>query len=198
MTWRDIPKPAYVTTMDADAWKQADLAERAIHVARSQQKQGVQEFPKGSNWGPRVSLYLKVAGFVSPAPWCAAFVTWCLVEAGADIKKLPKNPASTLSWWEWARWKDYDRLELESGFGQGQNHKTQRGLLGVQNGKGFAGHIWFCMDDKDPHATLEGNTNKGGSREGYGVFDRLRNLASMQAYPRWAFIRIPNSLGVGE
>ena len=89
-----VPKPSYVTTVSAAEWASLPLPERFLHVARSQV--GVREVT--ANWSPIIKLYLKVAGVFSPAPWCAAFLTWCLLEAGADRKKLPKFPASTYYW----------------------------------------------------------------------------------------------------
>lgn len=183
MHWRDIPRPAFVKTLTPDEWRNADLNERFLHVMRSQERLGIREVTE--NWGPAIKAYLAVAGVFGPGPWCAALVTWALVQAGADRKKLPKFAASTYFWWKWA-----NDNELTIAF-------PVRGSLGVQNGaKG--GHIWAILDGNPRFATIEGNTNPGGSREGYGVFERKRSAASMMGHPRRAFIRLPNSLGVGE
>ena len=176
---RSTPRPKFVDTMTDEQWKGATLKERAVHVARSQD--AVREFPKGSNWGPMVELYLKAAGVFSPAYWCAAFTTWCLLTAGADRKKLPKLAASTYYWWDWA--KKNGRLEED----------PRRGFLGVQNDK-EGGHIWFCLDEADPHKSIEGNTNVAGARNGIGVFDRTRSKASMRSHVRHGFIAIDDSL----
>lgn len=175
------PRPAYVLTMDDEAWNRASLSERALHVARSQERLDVREIPKGSNWGKVVQMYLKVAGLFSPAPWCAAFVTWCLIESGADRKKLPKNPASTYFWWAWAK----ERGRLADG--------PRRGDLFVWNGKS-GGHIGFCLNDAGKFRTLEGNTNDDGSREGYEVAELTRRTSDLQRHPRWGFILITDSL----
>ena len=42
---------------------------------------GVEEIPKGSNWGKDVKKYLKSTGITDPAPWCAAYVYWCIEKA---------------------------------------------------------------------------------------------------------------------
>lgn len=174
-----VKKPDYVKTVSAEEWDNLPLSERYLHVARSQDK--VREFPENSNWGPMVKLYLKVAGIFSPAYWCAAFQTWCLIEAGADRKKLPKLAASTYYWYVWA--VENKRL----------TKAPKRGYLSVQN-KASGGHIWACLSDGDPHRSLEGNTNPGGSSNGYGVFERKRSIASMKQYPRWGFIIITDDL----
>lgn len=175
MHWRDIPRPGYVKTMTDDVWRESSLSERTLHVAASQV--GVRE--TSQNWGPVVRVYLAVAGLFTKAPWCAAFVTWCLVQAGADRKKLPKFAASTYYWWEWAR---VNQLGV---------HKPARGHIGVYNDKG-GGHIWLWTSEE---ATIEGNTNNDGSREGVGVFRRVRRSTGKHA--RVAIIEIPDSLGVG-
>ena len=190
--WRDKPKPSYVTTLDLISWRNASLAERTLHVAASQV--GVREV--GENWGMKVKMFLASAGILSPAAWCAAFLTWCLLQAGADRKKLPRFAASTYYWYQWAAVND---LIV---------NRAVRGCFGVQNGaKG--GHIWCITKDSERQVvhgnevvhvfeTIEGNTNEGGSREGVGVFRRKRTEESMKAYPRFAFIAIPDSLGVGS
>lgn len=128
-----------------------------------------------------VTLYLRAAGIFSPDAWCAAFVFWCLVVSGADKSKLPKYPASTYWWWKWAG-------------NTGRLFSTPlRGRLGVYNDK-KGGHIWFVLDNLNPHRSLEGNTNKDGSREGYMVADRKRDALDMRKHLRHGFIAIDDSL----
>ena len=62
---------------------------------------GVHEMPPGSNWGQRVAQYLRAAGINSPAPWCAAFVTYHLRKVGYEV--TTPNPASVENWVVWAR-----------------------------------------------------------------------------------------------
>jgi hypothetical protein len=170
------PKPAYVKTVTDSEWRSLKLGERALHVARSQV--GVRE--SSENWGPMVRAYLAVAGLFSPAPWCAAFVTWCLLEAGAVRSKLPKLAASTYWWFVWAQ----STKRLRS--------IPRRGDIGVVNGaKG--GHEFFVRmaTGKDEFSTIEGNTNDEGSREGYEVCDRERSVRGyMMKFVRWGFIDV--------
>lgn len=175
LSWRDKPRPGYLEAMDDSEWRNASLAERTLHVAASQV--GVRE--SSANWGPMVRAYLKVAGLFSPAPWCAAFVTWCLVEAGADRKRLPRFAASTYYWWRWSKTIKHGPT------------KPDRGCIGLYNNNG-AGHIWLWTSSE---ATIEGNTNDNGSREGIGVFRRIRR--STGEHDRTAIIEISDSWGVG-
>jgi len=48
------------------------LSSKALEVAKTQL--GVEESPRGSNWGFSVQVYLKSVGITFPASWCMAFV----------------------------------------------------------------------------------------------------------------------------
>lgn len=183
--WKNNPAPDYLNGWAQPRWATASLAERTLMVLDSQV--GVEESP--SNWGPKVSLYLRAAGIFSPAPWCAALLTWALLEAGADRKKLPRFAASTYYWHEWAR-------QTKRLINDGQ--RAQRGFFGVWNGKG-GGHIFAVTERKGAYsvATIEGNTNAAGSREGKFVMRRVRSWSQMAAYPRFGWIVIDDFLGVG-
>jgi len=180
MKGRSKPRPAYVKTLDDHEWRNASLMERALHVAASQE--GVKEV--STNWSPVIKLYLAVVGLFKPAPWCAAFVTWCLLEAGADRKKLPKFAASTFYWWEWA---SKNALLL--------GQPKPRSIF-VWNGKD-GGHTGFVtglvQDDPEKFNTLEGNTDVKGSREGTKVMRRVRHRLEMVRYPRHGFFFIPDT-----
>lgn len=146
----------------------------ALHIAATQK--GVKEV--GNNWGPTVKLYLKAAGVFSPAPWCAAFVTWCLKTAGYT-NKFPKYPASTLWWVNFAKENKIFKTS-----------KPQRGDLFVWNIKG-QGHIGFIAEVQGQYLrTIEGNTNDEGSREGYEVCERTRTINSIIGKTNGGFIRL--------
>ena len=51
------------------------LSQKALAVAVSQI--GVEETPRGSNWGVPVKDYLIPVGINFPASWCMAFIYWC-------------------------------------------------------------------------------------------------------------------------
>jgi hypothetical protein len=160
------------------------IEERIRHVARAEQMKGVVEVPHGSNWGDDVRKYLLAAGQPEPAFWCAAFVFWCLVEAGAPIslRKAIKYPASTYFLWKWAA--DTGRLMK----------KPLPGSIGIYNGPN-GGHCWIELDAENVKGTLqgrrtiEGNTNPKGGRDGYGVFERRRR-GFPKGYPRTGYIDV--------
>jgi hypothetical protein len=67
---------------------------RIVQVACSQV--GVVEAPLGSNRGTEVDAYLRPAGVGLGLPWCAAFVSWALREAGLDCVRYTASAASLL------------------------------------------------------------------------------------------------------
>lgn len=158
------------------------FTERALLVAAS--LVGKEESPRGSNWGPFVESLLRRAGLNAPAPWCAAFVNWCVLEAGGVDKRLWTHRASTYYLWHWALGVKLDRP------------KPERGMVFVWNDAG-GGHTGLITKVKAFGLyleTIEGNTNDGGSREGYAVCRRTRSVASIKNHARWAFVDI-RSLG---
>ena len=67
-------------------------------LAKAQSRVGVSESPPGSNSGPLVSAWLKIAKASVPNPWCAAFMYSMFIEARSQAVKLILAPASVLSW----------------------------------------------------------------------------------------------------
>jgi hypothetical protein len=157
------------------------LLREALKVASAQV--GKREVPPGSNRGPEVDAYLRAVG-LDPAkghfPWCAAFVFWCFREAAKALGKpnpAPRTPGALDSW---------DRA-LEAGakcVSANAAHLDESRVLPGQvfvlaTGGGF-GHTGFVSGSQDGLlATIEGNANESGGREGIGVFARRRNLRSI-------------------
>jgi hypothetical protein len=137
----------------------ATLGEVALYYAKSEI--GVQEVPKGSNSGPEVKAYLASVGINTPAPWCMAFVYWCVSRACESMGK--KNPL------------------LKSGHVLSvYNHAKKKGLVKsapqpgdifIMDFGGGKGHTGFCDDILKSFRfnTAEGNSNDEGSREGHEV-----------------------------
>ena len=137
------------------------FSERALHVAAT--KVGVQESPRGSNSGPWVDKFLKSVDLGPGYPWCAAFAEWCYEEAGCPERTLPDSGLV-------ADWKRYGKAR-----GWLMKSPSRGRLFIIDNGDG-TGHIGFITGvlPDGSFSTIEGNTNPGGSREGYGVFRRGR------------------------
>ena len=122
-----------------------------------EKESGVMEQPPGSNDGIRVREYLRSAGILDPAPWCAAFVHWGCQKAGVE-----GFGAWTPSWLK-------SSLEID------EPCRNSWGLVFYPR-LGRFGHIFVVTKVllNGMIETIEGNTSIDGSREGTGVFRRVR------------------------
>jgi hypothetical protein len=153
---------------------------QALEIARKEL--GVTENPRGSNWGPRVSQYLKSAGILFPAPWCMAFVHWAFERAGVHLS----GAASVQRFHDWANKNGYivkrpfkgdvvcydwnaDNWDDHVGF-------VDRVLAIRWRGNAFAGWV----------KTIEGNTAVGNDSNGGKVMVRYRWIKKA------VFVRIPD------
>lgn len=128
---------------------------------------------KGWNRGPMVTRILRSIGLGPGYPWCAAFVSLCAELAEFNIG--PKfGRGAVRNWRKWA--KEDNRL----GF------KAMRGDLCFMLNPDGTGHIEIVTSSGPGEQfvdTIGGNTNEEGSREGDGVYRKIRNKA------KWHFIR---------
>jgi len=151
---------------------------KVLEIAQSQL--GLQEIPKGSNWGPHVQKYLKSVGIDFPASWCMAFVYWCVNEAcKQEVKANPLiKTGGVLRQWN----------EITPAF-KVKGLKPQPGDIFIMDfGKGM-GHTGFVTKVFETRIeTIEGNSNDDGSREGYEVCSKPngRLISSIKG-----FIRLP-------
>lgn len=109
--------------------------------------------------------------------WCATFVCWAVYQAVKDLKLTWKRPVTPGAWAfeAWARAQN-DCVELK----KPHNGDIQRGDIVVFT---FS-HIGIATGPPDASgrvATVEGNTNGAGSREGDGVYAKNRPLSSIRS-----------------
>jgi len=152
------------------------LQERALHQANSHV--GEHEVG-GNNRGPFVQRILARLGLGPGNPWCATFVTTCLLDAGFPKSALPKGPAAVYNWYQ-----DAKRLGCIVSHGV-------RGDLFFWTDRTHHGHIGFITGstpDGSRYKTIEGNSNTGDGRDGDGVNNKTRPMnppiyaIDMQAY----------------
>ncbi|MFC4230572.1 CHAP domain-containing protein [Parasediminibacterium paludis] len=150
---------------------------KALEVAQTQM--GLQEIPKGSNWGPHVQTYLASVGIDFPASWCMAFVYWCTSEAA---KMLGKPNPLVKTGGVLRQWNEINPAYKVKG-------APQPGDIFIMDfGKGM-GHTGFVTKVYDERIeTIEGNSNDDGSREGYEVCSKPggRKISTIKG-----FIRLP-------
>jgi hypothetical protein len=143
---------------------------------------GVKEVPRGSNRGPKIKLFLAATGLPEGYPWCAAFVAWVGLTAsiggvnGFDHWPLPLSA-------------DCDVLLFKA---------RQIGILYIQPKVGDlfllmasrdnATHVGFVtgVNGDGTIRTIEGNSNTGGSVEGYTVVSRSSRPVHNLKFARWA------------
>ncbi len=136
---------------------------------------GTEERPKGSNWGKDVKNMLNSVGINFPAPWCAAYVRIICRNTCISCPVSGYVPN-----WSNGIWKEKVVFDKK---------KAGRSILQTEVRRGDIATIYFSNLGRDAHIfivlgvtekgniiTIEGNTNPGGSRDGYGVFVRVREL----------------------
>lgn len=136
---------------------------------------GVRE-ATGHNDGKAVEMYLKSVKVSKGAPWCAAFVHWCL-----DSAKI-KN--SITAW---------------SPTAHNKKHVVYGGRQLIEEPKsGDVFTLWFPKMGRIAHTgfyhrrvnssvyeSVEGNTSEKGARDGDGVYRRYRSYKATYSITRW-------------
>jgi hypothetical protein len=147
---------------------------------------GVEEVG-GTNCGPRVDEY-KAATWLDPRvgwPWCAAFVCWVVREAMTTTLTTTTTTFQrprTAGAWDLENWSlAQDRSTWTK--------KPHRGDIEPGDIVIFHfSHVGFAVGKPRTDGqilTIEGNTDSAGSREGGGVFRRLRRLDQIRSRIRF-------------
>ena len=149
------------------------IADKALKIAHSQI--GKQELPKGSNAGIDVEKYLKSVGLGKGYSWCMAFVYWCYLEASIQTaaKNTLKKTGGVLAQWN----------TIDSKYKKQEPQVGDVFIMDFGKGLGHTGFVTKILPNKKVE-TIEGNTNDDGSREGYKVCLRTRNLSTIKGFIR--------------
>jgi len=135
----------------------------------------------GPNRGPRVDEYLRTVG-LDPArgsyPWCAAFVYYCFTRA-ARLQSRHNPCVKTAGCMDhWRRAPAAARIAIEDVLSAPQV-VLPGAIFIVDHGRG-KGHTGLVERIAAGMVhTIEGNTDPGGSREGDGVYRRIRPLSTI-------------------
>lgn len=156
------------------AWGQSELRQCVIKSYTSQI--GARE-ATGHNDGEEVEKYLLSTGLLKGYAWCAAFVNWNMIQCGVITRKSAWSPA----------WFPIDRIVYLRG------RAIKRWPL-----PGDVFGIWFRSKKRIAHVgfvdtwssgsglvTVEGNTNRAGSREGDGVYKKWRMKSQVHSVASW-------------
>lgn len=186
MTWAALFGSAIVNNSSAAT----PLTAKTLTIASAEI--GVTEDPLGSNRGPKVDQYVLAVG-LDPAghyPWCAAFVYWCFNQAaiqlttpGHNVSNPVIKTASVMDHWNRANATPGIRC-LSNAECTSEPALVQPGMIFVILNSSGTGHTGLVESVQGAVlATIEGNTNAGGSREGIGVFRRTtRTIAMMRGF----------------
>jgi co-chaperonin GroES (HSP10) len=149
----------------------------AIEVAFAEN--GVTEDPKmGQNRGARVDEYIK-STHLDPAanpptgyPWCACFVYWCFKQAAEALGQ--SNPctrtASVVTHWDFT-----SARKILAADARLDHSKVRPGMIFCKTHDRHSHTGIVCAVKEEGIVTVEGNTNRAGSREGDTVvFGKLR------------------------
>jgi hypothetical protein len=140
-------------------------ARRIIEIARKEI--GVRE--EGcENCGIAVARYLSYCNIKSPAQWCAAWISWCFGQAGYHSPKTAWSPAL------------FPASKLVAAARPGIVY----GIYFTRLGRvGHCGIIERLQGDFI--VGIEGNTNVRGSRDGDGVYRRIRHIRTIRYFSDW-------------
>ncbi|HSC52979.1 MAG TPA: CHAP domain-containing protein [Phnomibacter sp.] len=138
---------------------------------------GSMEQPLGSNWGPKVKMYLNSVGIDFPVAWCAAFLYYCFDEAAKAAGKV--NPCYKTGG-VMLHWNKTPGKKIPIADAVNNPALIKPGQIFVMSFGGGTGHTGLVEGVHGGFITvIEGNTNDGGSREGIGVFRRTRKIATI-------------------
>lgn len=162
-----------------------------IEIARKEI--GTVETPPNSNKGPRVQQYQSACDLSRELKtgwkWCAAFVCWTIKEwlkdpavrealelrSIADAEAWRPKTAAAYGFHEWAERRGLLTMD------DSPEHVLHTGDIVTFD----MSHIGIVTNDEGPLIyTIEGNTDKGGSNDGGGVFDKVRQRSFARKFIR--------------
>lgn len=139
--------------------------EQLVTIARSQL--GIKE-ATGNNDGPEIEAYLAATGSKKREPWCAAFLSWVFSKAGYTRPCTAWSPALFPA----SRQVKVPLPGILFGiYFPSLKRIAHCGIIEKVNGNFIIG--------------IEGNTNLNGSREGIGVYRKLRHVKTIYRFADW-------------
>lgn len=171
--WHKIDKGWISAKFTEEENNNITISQRTMSIALSQL--GLEEMPRGSNWGKNVQKYLNSVGINFPASWCMAYVYWCVNEASKEMNIA--NPllktGGVLSQWNASK-----SLRVTN---------PQKGDIFIMDFGGGKCHTGFVTSVANGVIqTCEGNSNDEGSREGFEVCRKPggRKISSCKGFLR--------------
>lgn len=145
--------------------KQRRKREKFIKIVR--EEIGTRE-KSGKNDGERVEAYLNYVGFKKGQPYCAAFVSFVFWKTGYGQPRTAWSPALFP---ESKRARDALPGDVLGIYFPSLKRIGHCGIVEKKSGD------WVF--------SIEGNTNVAGSREGDGVYRKIRHVRTIRYYANW-------------
>ena len=152
-----------------------DLGDLLVGILRT--KVGVREIPRNSNRGPDVEMFQRATWLEGTGwAWCAAFVCWGMQEL-EKVVDYPFERPRTAGAWDFENWAKKQGLKLFK-----PADKIRKGDIVMFT---FS-HIAVATEDEKGGyvATIEGNTDDDGGREGNGVYEKRRAKSLIRSHIR--------------
>lgn len=136
---------------------------------------GVRE-ATGKNDGKQVEAFLRSCGLGKGYAWCSCFVKFCLDKAGIKNNINAWSPTA----------ENRKNIIYDKGTMWQTPRKGDVFAIYYTNLKRI-GHVGFYdgQINKKTFYTVEGNTNNAGSREGDGVYRKIRSYNQIKSISRW-------------
>lgn len=158
------------------------LADLTVTIALNEK--GVKEEGK-ANWGPKVKEYLAAAQIDVPAAWCAAFCNWSAEHAAKSLGVTSPLEAVPLQGYV----QSYVDFGKKHGWFVPRTEAKRGDLICIWhqslNRYGHVGLVTGWSADKKRIATVEGNSNTDGSRDGFEVVTHERTPTTNIQILRW-------------
>jgi hypothetical protein len=151
----------------------------AFALAMSRKK--IKESPPGSNSGPYITQWERLAGYNFPVPWCGCFDNACLVAAGLPtqsawaigfVPAIEAHAQARIDGWRWT-------------------HDTPRKGWLATFGRVIADHTEYVVADGWPLRTVGGNTSAGDGSPNNGGQVAYHDFSKYQGLPLRGFA-VPN------
>jgi len=163
------------------------LAEKIVQIANAEI--GVEEIGD-TNCGPRVNEY-KAATNLPPTeawPWCAAFVDWVVWQAMKEdglYSTYTFKRSTTAGAWDLENWSRKQDASTNTLRNPGRDIRAGDIVIYTFSHVGFAIGDPYKWAGLYRVATVEGNTDEEGEREGGGVFAKFRKLSQIKTRIRF-------------
>ena len=152
---------------------------RALLLAEAVRRLGVSESPPGSNRSARIDYWNTEAQAPLGSPWCLSFVRQMTVEAVGRSRTPWPVTASVQALVTWAEARGCFTADVT---------QARPGDLIVwwYPSLNRHGHVAVLERIEDGRTvTIDGNSNAGGSREGFAVVRKARPITERTRVVRW-------------